>query len=306
MTLIQFVLLLFGDMTPFEAICSAFSTAGTGGFGIRDDSFASFSSYSQIIVTVFMLIFSVNFNAYYLLLSRKFKDAINSEIKVFFVIVVSAVVIIATSLLISGAEGASTLGDALKHSSFTVASIISTSGFATLDFNTWPTIAKTTLLIIMFIGACAGSTGGGFKVSRLIILFKGMIREIGSLVHPKQVKKITVDSKAVSHEVVRSVNAYLVTYVLIFVASFFVLSFDGFECTVGSKMMTNFSAVAATMNNIGPGLDMVGPASNFAFYNPISKLVLIFDMLAGRLELLPMLLLFVPGMWRGTLAKENE
>lgn len=306
LTLVQFLLLLFGGMTPFEAICTAFSTAGTGGFGFRDDSFLSFGAYTQIIVTIFMLLFSINFNAYYLLLSKKIRAALNSEIKVFLIIVGSAITIITLSLVITGAAGAETFGEALRHASFTVASIISTSGFSTLDFNTWPTIAKTTLLIIMFIGACAGSTGGGIKVSRLIILFKGMIREVGSLIHPKQVKKITVDKKAVSHEVVRSVNAFLVTYVLIFAVSFFILSFDSFECTVGSKMMTNFSAVAATINNIGPGLDMVGPTSNFAFFNPLSKLVLIFDMLAGRLELLPMLLIFSPSIWRESAKKEPQ
>ena len=306
MTMMQFILLLFGDMTPFEAINSAFSTAGTGGFGLRNDSFASFGIYSQIIVTVFMLLFSINFNAYYLLLSRKFREAINSEIKVFLGIVAVAIAVITCSLLISGTEGAQTFGEALRHSSFTVASIISTSGFSTLDFNVWPDIAKTILLVLMFIGACAGSTGGGFKVSRVIILFKGMIREIGNLVHPKQVKRITVDSKPVGHEVIRSVNAYLVTYVLIFVVSFFILSFDGYECAVGSKMVTNLSAAASALNNIGPGLDMVGPASNFAFYNPVSKLVLIFDMLAGRLELLPLLLLFSPSVLKESFKREKE
>ena len=306
LTFVQFVLLLFGDMTPFEAINAAFSTAGTGGFGLRDDSFLSFGVYSQIIVTVFMLIFSVNFNAYYLILSRKFRDAINSEVKVFLVITGAAIVIITASLLVSEVEGADNFGDALRHAAFTVASIISTSGFSTLDYNAWPDIAKSTLFIITFIGACAGSTGGGLKVSRLMILFKGMIREVGNLVHPKQVKRITVDKKAVSHEVIRSVNAYLVTYVIICAVSFFILSFDSFECTVGTKMMTNLSAVAASINNTGPGFDMVGPTSNYSFYNPISKLVLIFDMLAGRLELLPMLLLFSPTVWRETIKKEAE
>jgi len=297
MTVIQFVLLLFGDMTVFEALNTAFATAGTGGFGFKDDSFLSFGSYSQIIVTVFMLLFSVNFNSYYLLLNKKFRAAINSEVKVFFSIVFVAISIITVSLLVAGTAGAESFGDALRHTAFTVASIISTTGFATLDFNTWPTIAKVIIVALMFIGACAGSTGGGFKVSRIIILFKGMIREVGSIVRPHRVKKITVDGKAVSHEVTRSVNAYLVTYVLIFAVSFFLISFDNYTITEGSKLVTNFTAVAATVNNIGPGLDMVGPAVNFSFFNPLSKLVLIFDMLAGRLELLPMLLLFSPTLW---------
>lgn len=297
MTVIQFVLLLFGDMTPFEALNTAFATAGTGGFGVRDDSLLSFGAYSQIIVTVFMLLFSVNFNSYYLLINKKVREAFNSEVKLFFAIVFIAIGIVTVSLLATSAANADSFGEALRHASFTVASIISTTGFATLDFNIWPTIAKVTIIALMFIGACAGSTGGGFKVSRVIILFKGMIREVGNIIHPRRVKKITVDGKAVSHEVTRSVNAYLVTYVLIVSVSFFLISFDNYSVTEGSKLVTNFSAVMATVNNIGPGLDMVGPTVNFSFFNPFSKLVLIFDMLAGRLELFPMLLLFSPSLW---------
>ena len=304
MTLIQFVLLLFGDMTPFEALNTAFATAGTGGFGVRDDSLASFGVYSQIIVTVFMLLFSVNFNSYYLLLKGKFKSAVNSEVKLFFGIVLISIAVISASLIISEHSGADNLPDALLHSSFTVASVISTTGFATLDFNIWPNIARVILVIIMFIGACAGSTGGGFKVSRVIILFKGMAREVGNLIHPRRVKKISVDGRSVSHEVIRSVNAYLVIYVVIFALSFVALSFDNYTLTLGDRMVTNFTAVTATINNIGPGLDMVGPASNFSHFNPFSKLVLIFDMLAGRLELLPMLLLFSPAIWRNGAKKE--
>lgn len=293
MTLVQFVILLFGDMTPFEALNTAFATAGTGGFGFRDDSFASFSPFSQIVVTVFMLLFSVNFNSYYLVLRGKLRSAFNSEVKVFFAIVLVATGIITFSLVATSVPGADNLPDAIRHAAFTVASIISTTGFGTLDFNLWPTIAQVVIVMIMFIGACAGSTGGGFKVSRIIILFKGMIREVGNLLHPRQVKKINVDGKAVGHEVVRSVNAYLVTYVLIFAVSFFAISFDGYVCE-GNRLVTNFTAIVATINNIGPGLDMVGPTANFSLFNPFSKLVLIFDMLAGRLELLPMLLLFSP------------
>ena len=312
MTAVQFVLLLFGDMTPFEALNTAFATAGTGGFGVRDDSLASFGAYSQVIVTVFMLLFSVNFNSYYLLLSRRVRSALNSEVKVFFTIVFLAIGIVTASIVIASVPGAESFPDALRHASFTVASIISTTGFATLDFNLWPTIAQVVLVSIMFIGACAGSTGGGFKVSRIIILFKGAIREVGNLIHPRQVKKITVDDRPISHEVTRSVNAYLVTYVLIFAASFFLLSFDGYLLsdlagyTGSSQLVTNFTAVAATINNIGPGLDMVGPTVNFSFFSPLSKLVLIFDMLAGRLELMPMLLLFSPSLWRDGFAKKKS
>ena len=306
MTLLQFVLLLFGDMTVFEALNTAFATAGTGGFGFRDDSFLSFGAYSQIIVTIFMLLFSVNFNSYYLILTRKFRDAFNTEVKVFFGIVFASIAVITINIFAGGVEGAENFFDALRHSAFTVASIISTTGFATLDFNVWPTISVVIIVALMFIGACAGSTGGGFKVSRIVILIKGMLREVGSIIRPRRVKKITLDGKAVSHEVTRSVNAYLVTYVLIFAVSFFLISFDGYAITEGSKLVTNFTAVAATVNNIGPGLDMVGPTVNFAFFNPFSKLVLIFDMLAGRLELLPMLLLFSPSLWADTFKNKEK
>ena len=304
MTVIQFVLLLFGDMTPFEALNTAFATAGTGGFGFRDDSFLSFGAYSQIIVTVFMLLFSLNFNSYYLLLKGKLKSAFNSEVRVFLLIVFIAIGITTVSLVASSHEGADNLPDAIRHSSFTVASLISTTGFATLDFNVWPNIARVVLVMIMFIGACAGSTGGGFKVSRVIILFKGMAREVGNLIHPRRVKKISVDGRPVSHEVIRSVNAYLVIYVMIFAVSFIAISFDNYTLTSGDRMVTNFTAIVAAINNIGPGLDMVGATGNFAHFNPFSKLVLIFDMLAGRLELLPMLLLFSPALWRDGGKKE--
>ncbi len=300
LTLIQF-LLLAPDIGVFDALCSAFSTAGTGGFGVYADSFGSFSPYTQIVTTVFLILFSINFNSYFLVLHLRFKEAFNTEVRVFLGIVAVAIGIITFNLLAMPEKlaGIETFGDALRHASFSVASIISTAGFATLDFNIWPTLSKTILVLVMFIGACAGSTGGGIKVSRVLILFKGAIREIGSLIRPKQVKKITIDDKPVSNEVVRSVNAYLVIYVIIFALSFIVLTFDPYVPAAGmDEMTTNFTAVAATFNNIGPGLDMVGPAGNFDFFSPLSKLVLTFDMLAGRLELLPMLLLFTPATWK--------
>ena len=294
-------LLLAPEIGVFDALNAAFATAGTGGFGTHGDSFLSFSPYVHIVTTVFLLIFSINFNSYFLILHLRFKEAFNSEVRVFLGVVIVAISIITFNLLTlpEPIEGASTFGDALRHAAFTVSSIISTAGFATLDFNLWPTLSKTILVLLMLIGACAGSTGGGIKVSRIIILFKGAIREIGSLINPKQVKKITIDDKPVSSEVIRSVNAYLVIYVIIFAVSFLILTFDPYIPTPGmDEMTTNFTAVAATINNIGPGLDMVGPTGNFAFFSPLSKLVLIFDMLAGRLELLPMLLLFTPATWK--------
>lgn len=181
---------------------------------------------------------------------------------------------------------------ALLDSSFTVASLISTTGFSTADFNLWPELSRTILVAVMFIGACAGSTGGGIKVSRIVILFKSMAKELQTMVHPKQVKKIKMDSHPIEHEVVRSVNVYMVAYLLVFVMSLVVISFDNYDLT------TNFTAVTAAINNIGPGLELVGPTANFGFFSPLSKLVLIFDMLAGRLELFPMLLLFTPATWK--------
>ncbi len=294
-------LLLLPNTEVFDAINISFATAGTGGFAVRATSLADYTPYVQIICTVFMILFSINFNSYFLILRFKFKEAFNTEVRVFLCVVIAAIAIITVNLttMAEPLPGLENPLDALRHTAFSVASIISTCGFGTVDFNLWPTLSKTILVLAMFIGACAGSTGGGFKVSRVIILFKGAMREIGSLIHPKQVKKITIDDKPVTSEVTRSVNAYLVIYVLTFIISFVILTFDTYTPTAGMDVMTtNFTAVAATINNIGPGLDMVGPAGNFAFFSPLSKLVLTFDMLAGRLELLPMMLLFTPATWR--------
>ena len=284
MTVIMFISLLISGMSVFDAVNTAFSTAGTGGFGFRNDSFASFPAHQQIIVTVFMLLFSINFNSYYLVLRLKFKDAFNSEVRAFVLIVIAAIAIITANI----AGSFDSIGEALRNAAFTVASLISTTGFSTANFDLWPELSKTVLIIIMFIGACAGSTGGGMKVSRILILFKGMARELRTLVHPRQVKKITIDSRPVDREVTRSVNAYIATFILVFVVSIIALSFEDRD------LITNFTAVTATMNNIGPGLGGVGPASTYAAFSPFSKLVLIFDMLAGRLELFPMLILFSP------------
>ena len=289
-TLVQFILLLFGKISVFEALNTAFSTAGTGGFGIKNDSFASFSPYVQIIVTVFMLIFSINFSSYYLVYKGKLKDAFNLEVRVFLYIVFASITIICANLILT--DTISDVGDSIRHSAFSVASIISTTGFATENFDLWPTISKTILVALMFIGACAGSTGGGIKVSRIIILIKGVFREFRYALNPRLVRKINIDSKPIEDDTVRSVNSYIVCYLVIFAASILAVSFDG------QDLVTTFTSVAATINNIGPGLAKVGPAGNYAFFSPFSKLVLTFDMLAGRLELLPMLLLFHPATWK--------
>ncbi len=288
LTLVEFVMLLFGGMTPFDALNTAFATAGTGGFGIYNTSLGGFSPYIQIVVTIFMLLFSVNFNSYFFLILGKFKDAFNTEVLVFFSVVAASVGIISLNIFPIYDD----LGDSVRHSAFAVASVISTTGFSTEDFNLWPELSRTILVLIMFIGACAGSTGGGIKVSRIIILFKNMGKELLVMVHPKQVKKITIDGRPVEREVVRSVNVYMVAYVLLYVISVIVISFDNHD------LITNFTAVCATVNNIGPGLELVGPTANYSFFSVLSKLVLIFDMLAGRLELFPMLLLFTPATWK--------
>lgn len=288
LTMLEFILLLFGDMNIFEAICASFSTAGTGGFGIKGDSFLSFSSYSQIVVTVFLLLFSINFASYYLILLRRFKEALTTEVKCFIGIVLAAIVIITLNTLGTFPS----IGDAIKHVSFTVASIISTAGFSTVNFDTWPELSRMLLVLLMFIGACAGSTGGGIKISRIIIMIKSVTKEIRLMIHPKQVKKITVDKLPVEHEVVRATNVYVVSYLLIFVSSLLLISFFNHD------FETSFTSVASCLNNIGPGLAGVGPTQNFAFFNPFEKLVLCFNMLAGRLELFPMLLLFAPTTWK--------
>ncbi len=290
LTLTQLVFLLFGGMSFFEAINTAFATAGTGGFGIKNDSIASYSPYIQIVVTVFMLIFSLNFNSYYLLFKGRLRDALNLEIRVFCYIVFAAIAIISLNLVLT--DEISDIGEAIRHSAFSVSSIVSTTGFSTVDFNVWPSISKFILVLIMFTGACAGSTGGGIKVSRIIILIKGMFREFRYALHPRQIRTVSVDSKPIDNEVVRSVNSYIVCYIIVFVASAFAISVEGYD------LVTTFTSVAATINNIGPGLELVGPIGNYAFFSISSKLVLIFDMLAGRLEILPMLLLFHPATWK--------
>ncbi len=289
LTLLEFVFLVF-DMPLFDAITTAFATAGTGGFAIKGDSFASYSTYSQIVVTVFMILFSINFTSFYLILCGRIREAFNTEVRTFFCIVFAAIALISLDLCLSNLGYS--VGEAILHSAFSVASIISTTGFTTANFNLWSPFAQTILVLLMFIGACAGSTGGGMKVSRMMVLFKGSTHEVKRILHPRQVKKITIEKRIVEHEVVRGINAYLFAYILIFVVSLLIISLNGFD------FVTNFTSVAATLNNIGPGLGMVGPDGNFAAFSELSKLTFIFNMLAGRLEVFPMLVLFAPSTWR--------
>ena len=303
LTVLEFALLLCGKMPIFDALNTAFATAGTGGFAIRSDGFAGYLPYIQWVVTVFMLLFSINFNAYFLILCGKIKDAFNLEVRVFIGIVVAAIAVLTVNVYFTACELYSySFGEALRHSAFSLASVISTTGFATADFNLWPTFSKCILVLAMLVGACAGSTGGGIKVSRIVVLYKGATHEMKRALHPKQVKKISMDGRIVEHEVVRNTNAFIITYILLFIASMLVISLDPAIAQLAREgkdpLVTNFTAVIATLNNIGPGLEAVGPTGNFAFYSPLSKIVFIFNMLAGRLELFPMLILLHPATWK--------
>lgn len=289
MTIIQFILLLIGHMPLFDSICTSIGTAGTGGFGIKNDSFASYSPYLQWVTAIFMILFAVNFNAYYYILYRKFKQAFQmEEVRYYFIIILAATAFITWNIL-PFTDG---LFDALTQTIFQVGSLISSTGFSSTNYDTWPYASKTILVLIMFIGACAGSTGGGIKVSRIILLLKTMLKELNSYIHPKSIKKIKLEKKPVEHEVVRSTNVYFITFMLIFAISVFLISLEG------EDLVTNFTAVIATLNNMGPGLSKVGPSANFSHLNPFSKAVLMFDMIAGRLELFPLLILFHPALWK--------
>lgn len=289
MTVLEIILLLIGRMPLFDALTLSFGTAGTGGFGIRNDSIAGYSVYHQVIITIFMILFGVNFNAYFFILMGKARQAFQiEEVKGYLaIILVSALVITANIWHLYGSVAV-----AFQQAAFQVASIITTTGYATANFDLWPQVSRTILVMLMFVGACAGSTGGGIKVSRFLILIKTVRKELLQYLHPKSVKRIKMDGKAIEHEVVRSTNVFMVTYVLIFAFSILFLAFDNLD------LVTNFTAVAATLNNIGPGLELVGPSANFAVFSDGAKLILIFDMLAGRLELFPLLLLFVRDTWK--------
>lgn len=294
MTILEIILLLCGKVSLFDSVTISFGSAGTGGFGIKNDSMASYSAYTQWVVAIFMILFGVNFNAYYLIIFRKFKKAFGmEEVRAYFIIIAASVLIIFLELSRTTGFTLTYLRDA----TFQVGSIITTTGYSTVDFDLWPQTCKTILVMLMFIGACAGSTGGGIKVSRFIIYVKTLLKELTCYIHPKSIKKINMDDKPIEHDVVRSTNVYLITFVLLFATSVFLISFEGHD------MVTNFTAVAATINNIGPGLEMVGPARNFAFFSNPSKYILIFDMLAGRLELFPLLILFHPALWKNCLKK---
>ncbi|WP_294657448.1 TrkH family potassium uptake protein [uncultured Ruminococcus sp.] len=289
LTALEFILLLFGGLNVFEAINTSFSTAGTGGFGIYNSNAAAFDSYYvQMVIAVFMLLFGVNFSVYLCLIARKFKQSLKFEELWIYL----GIVAVSTAIIAFNISSIYKPYDAFHQSFFYVSSIISTTGFGLTDVNKWPELSKTVIIILTFIGASAGSTGGGFKISRIILLFKEVRKEFSLLVHPRNVKLVKMDGKAVNHDIMRTTSMYLVLYIGVFAISFLLVSIDNMDFT------TSFTAVAANLNNTGPGLGAVGPVGNYADFSILSKIVFIFDMLAGRLEIYPLLLLFAPSAWK--------
>lgn len=288
-TLCEVLLLCAFGMPLFDSLTTSFGTTGTGGFGIKNDSIAGYSPALQNIVTVFMILSGVNYTFYFCLLSRRIKDAFRiEEVRWYFFIILASAGVIAynTNQLYP------TVSETVRHAFFQVGSIITTTGYATTDFNLWPPMSQTILVILMFVGACAGSTGGGMKVSRLVILFKTIRKELSLIIHPREIRKIRMDGHVVDHATLRSTNVFLVIYFVILLSSTLLISVDEFDFT------TNFTAVTSMLNNIGPGLNLVGPTQNFSIFSVFSKFVLMFDMLAGRLELFPLMILLMPSTWR--------
>ncbi len=290
LTVLNVIFLLIGRMPLFDAVCTAFGTAGTGGFGVKNDSIAGYSAYLQNVCTVFMLLFGVNFSCYYMLAIRQVKNVFKDEELRFYLGMVAGSILLIT-WNVRGLYG--TMEEAVRHAAFQVSSIVTTTGFATTDFDLWPSFSRAILLGLMIVGACAGSTGGGFKCGRALLLIKSLRRNVRQILHPRKVQVVRVNGQMVAERVLDNTNAYLAAYAFIVVFSFIVISIDGFS------PITNFSAVLACFNNIGPGLESVGPTCNFGDYGLVSKALLIVDMLAGRLEIFPILILFSRSTWSG-------
>ncbi len=291
MTLLQVVLLLLGGMPLFDSLLNSFGTAGTGGFGIKNTSIAAYGSvYIDYVISIFMLLFGVNFNLYYfIIIGHGFQALKSEELRWYLGIIAGSVALIAVDIF----RVYNDVGQSVRYAFFQVSSIITTTGFSTADFNGWPILSQSILVLLMFCGACAGSTGGGIKVSRVLLLVKTGLREIKYMLHPRAVVAIKMEGKTAEKEVIRSATAFIIVYMMLFVVSFFALVVAE-EC----DLVTGFTAVTATINNIGPGLGEVGPAGNFGMFTPFTKLLLSFDMLAGRLEIFPMIMLLAPSTWR--------
>lgn len=290
LTVVEVILLLLGGMDLYDSIIHSFSTAGTGGFNNRNNSVAFYdSAYIDGVITIFMILFGINFNMYYFLLLKKVKDVFkNEEVRAYLGIIAAATAAIAVNIL----SIYKTPLKAFRYAVFQVASVITTTGFATADFNLWPEFSKCILLAIMVIGACAGSTGGGMKVSRVLILLKSIKRDLKQIIHPKSVNVVKVNGKKIGEETVHDAFIYLIAYVGIIIISVLIVSINNFD------FATTFSGVLTTINNVGPGIAAVGPVENFAAFSPLSKIVFCFDMLIGRLEIFPFLVLFSPDLWR--------
>ena len=288
-TLLGIVLLLTAGNPVFDSLLLTFGAVGTGGFGILSSSVADYNTATQIILSVIMILCGVNFGCYYLILTKRAKEAFrNEELRVYLGVMLAAIVVVTVNIV----GMFDSVGEALKHALFQVSSVMTTTGYSSTDFNLWPELSRTVLLAVMIIGGCAGSTGGGMKVSRVIILFKEGYRQMKKSISPNRVEVVRFNGKRVPAELVNGIAGFLILYVMIFIGSLLLISLDGFDTT------TNFTAVIATLNNIGPGLGMVGPTGSFAAYSGLSKLVLIFNMLAGRLEILPLLAMMMPRTWR--------
>ena len=289
MTVVNVVFLLFGNMPVFDAVCTALGTAGTGGFGIYNDSLASCTPYVQNVTTVFMFLFGINFSCYYLILLRQFKAVLkDEELRLYIGIVLVSIALIAINVY----DQYGNLRDTLRHSAFQVSSIMTTTGYTTTDYEAWPAFSKGILMMLMVIGACAGSTGGGIKVARVLLLFKSLRRNIRQVLNPKKVQVVRNNDRPVNETVLTNTNAYLAAYVIIIVISYLLISLDGYS--IG----TNLSAVLCCFNNIGPGMEAVGATCNFAHVSNLSKIVLSLDMLAGRLEIFPILVLLSRSAWK--------
>ena len=289
LTVANIIFLLLGHMPLFDALCTAFGTAGTGGFGIKNDSIASYSPYIQNVCTVFMFLFGINFSCYYLALLKQFKNIFeDEELRIYIGIILGSIILIVWNL--NGYYD--TLGETIRHVAFQVVTIVTSTGYATTNFDAWPVFSKSILLTLMLIGACAGSTGGGFKCGRVLLLFKSLHRNIRQVINPQKIQVVRVNKHKIDEKVLKNTNAYVSAYVIIIILSFLVISLDGFSIT------TNLSAVVSCFNNIGPGFDAVGPTCNYGGFGYLSKCVLIADMLAGRLEIFPILVLFSRSTWK--------
>lgn len=292
LTVIEIILLLAGGMPVYDSIVNSFATAGTGGFAIKNASIAAYdSAYIDYVIGIFMFLFGVNFNLYYLILIGHVGEALRSEELRWYLIItgVSTALIAADIYEIFGS-----VGDSVRYAFFQVTTVMSTTGFATSDYNTWPALSKVILALLMFCGACVGSTTGGIKVGRIILLVKSGLREIKYMLHPRAVVAVRSEGKPVERDVLRGANSYMIVYIMLFTASLFLV-----EMVEECDLVTGFTAVSACLNNVGPGLGEVGPAGNFAALTPFTKILLSIDMLAGRLEIFPLLMLFAPTTWRG-------